>query len=437
MNDKLSTNVVIMILLLSIVSGVRAEYVIDDFESYADPNDPKILSVWSERNPDVAEITLTVDDSNDFQQVMNYEYWCGTSPYWTEAYTIFDTDEDWSMYDTFSMWVKGKTTSQSLENMYVVIYKGKVANPVDHDDLEMLGKAPFYYVTQKPDWTYWRADIDFDFESLASVRALGLGMSPQSNGGYGHGIIQIDELAVDYTELGGVIDNFELYTDTIDLQALVPTFGNCTITLVDDDPNVFDGDHAIKVEYDNSQSPWWAKIMYPWDNFIRHLGNNNWNAAGYTTLTINYKITDPDGYLRVSLFDRFLDDPVASYAYEPNFMPAGDWSRWDIDLRSVLATDPAALDDVRRVDIQFMAHPEYGYGHGEIYLDNIYVNKCGTGKYGVGGLSSNFYDGDCVINLLDFAIAAENWGDTIGIEEIAIMANEWLECNLLYRDDCF
>jgi hypothetical protein len=344
------------------------------------------------------------------------------------------------------MWVKGKADAQSLEDMYLVVYEGLVGSgPTDHNDLAVLGKARFVSVTQKPDWTYWRADIDYNFKSLESVRAFGIGMSPTD---YGHGNIQIDSMSVDYTGLGGVIDNFETYVDANYMNVDFVAW-NCSVDLTDE-PNAFEGDHALKVEVDYSVSPHWAKIMF--DENVRHLGYDWSGYRDYKTLTVHFKVIDADGYIQVALVDGGGDN-IVSYKYNNGArIPEGDWIRWDIDI------DPneseTQLDDVRRVDVQFM--PE-DYGQGVIYVDNIHVNACSTIING-----NLFVDGNCVIDFKDFAVFASHWQRTdcdyfngycdgadfrslggtppdgeVNIDDLAELADEWLECNQLFKGDCF
>jgi hypothetical protein len=291
--------------------------------------------------------------------------------------------------------------------------------------------------------------MEYDFESIASVRAIGLGMKPTS---YGNGVIQIDSISVDNTGLGGVIDNFEYYIDTNDLLAdpnkFDKLYDNCTVTL-EDEPNVYDGNHALRVDINYGVDPYWAKIWFK--DSVRYLGHD-WKTKGYDVLTVHFKVTDADGSIQVALVDNYGTN-AAVYDYDGGArIPEGDWIRWDIDIREILNTDPYALDDIRRVEVQFI--PE-DYGLGTVYLDNIYVNVCGIGEYGVGGLSSNIYDDDCRIDLRDFAVFASRWLDSgcttpdycdgadiledgmVGVDDAAVMLNEWLECNLLFNEDCF
>lgn len=457
MNYRCISNAVVSVILLMIMGLVHAGTVFEDFR-YSDPNDliPETVFEdfeyadandfkWIENNGN-AIITLTASDSNDFHQVMNYAYSCGTKPYATEAYTIFPAAQDWSMCDTFSMWVKGKVSSQSLEDMYVVLYTATDPNDsMTHADLEELGSARFYKVTQLPGWTYWRADIDFRFESLKAVWGIGIGMFPVS---YGSGVIQIDHLARGYTGLGGVIDNFEMYADANDLpQYVAPGTANCTLAL--DDVEVLNGNHAMKIAYNNGKDPWWTKVMFTKN--IKHLGYN-WNALGYNSLTLNFKVTDPEGYLKIILFDKGGTNR-ASYIYNGGArVPAGDWTRWDIDLRSVLATNPTALDEVARVDIYLLPlNDGYGYGTGVMYVDDFHVNVC--------GLESDLCNDDCYVNMSDFSVLAGQWGRTdcaapdycqgadlliggerdekVDLSDAAVMISEWLKCELLFEDDCY
>jgi hypothetical protein len=110
--------------------------------------------------------------------------------------------------------------------------------------------------------------------------------------------------------------------------------------------------------------------------------------------------------------------------------------------------DITALNNIARVDIEFKT---ISYGTGEFYFDNIYVNKC--------GLESNLCNDDCFVNMLDFAVLASQWGrtdcaapdycqgadflindkrnGTVDISDAAVLIGEWLQCELLYENDCF
>jgi hypothetical protein len=413
------------------------ETVFEDFE-YIDANDFN----WRENNGN-AVISLVPSDSNDFHQVMNYAYSCGKAPYFTEAYTIFSEAQDWSIYDTFSMWVKGKISLQSLEDMYVVLYTATDPNDsMSHADLKVLGTARFYKVTQLPNWTYWRADIDFQFDSLKEVWGIGIGMMPVS---YGAGVIQVDNLAVGNTGLGGMIDNFETYADTSEMLLYVtPDAANCTISL--EDAEVYSGNHSLKVLVNNSIPDYFGKVSLK--EGARLLGAN-WNALDYKTMTVYFKVVDPEGSIRIGLFDNGGARKV-TYPYNGGaLVPAGDWVRWDIELRDpAFVPDITALNNIARVDIEFKT---ISYGTGEFYFDNIYVNKC--------GLESNLCNDDCFVNMLDFAVLASQWGrtdcaapdycqgadflindkrnGTVDISDAAVLIGEWLQCELLYENDCF
>ena len=39
-------------------------------------------------------------------------------------------------------------------------------------------------------------------------------------------------------------------------------------------------------------------------------------------------------------------------------------------------------------------------------------------------------NGDCRADFVDFALLAENWLEGFYLEDLAILASEWLECNL-------
>lgn len=450
----------VVILYLSIVGFVRAESVLEDFESYPDTAD--LLETWSERNPTVGTIELSASEAKDGGQSMKYTYSCNTTPYWSEAFTIFPQDEDWSGYKTLTLWIKGRDTSQSLEDMYLVLYSAQEPNPVDHSGLSMLGKTRFYEVTQDPNWLVIRADIAFNFEPLYNVRAVGFGMSPTY---YGSGVMHIDALVLEEKSYGGLINDFEDYADTAELLDSGDVGTNdanqMTIEIETLNPdNIFAGEKSLKVSYDNGVSPYFAKVA-----FTRPFRfNPNWSPykANYNPLTIHFKVEDPEGSIQVVLIDKF-GLPTAVYKYDdPNSLQEpGDWIRWDIDPTTVYDyEDPeetfTELDYVKRVEVQFMPGD---YGQGVVYLDNLHINVCGDGPFGVGDLDADL-NLDCVVDLEDVATFASNWlatncssandhcdgadfslygsySGTVDLDDLMEIVSEWLDCNLYYRGDCF
>jgi hypothetical protein len=441
---------ILFIIALQLISGAAMAVVLDDFESYTDTT--ALTSVWHERNTN-ATITLSPADGIGSSKALNYEFWCGTDPWWTEAYTIFPADQDWTSYDTLNIYLKG-VLLQPREDMFCTLYSAKTANPTSHTDLSQLGKTFFFNATQDPNWPLWEANINYNFGKLDKVRAVGIGMSPQS---FGHGTILMDKLELVKSQTGGVIDGFDIYADSNAVRAARRVKGNATISIESNEVNVFKGTKSLKVDYYNNASPYYASVEFKTNKFSKSWRKGT--TARYNPLTIHFKAAAAEGFIRATLVD---EGGLAIHSFDYNNgarIPVGQWVTWNID-PSVLITDndPFLIDAVSRVDIVFRP---IDYGHGVVYLDEISLHACGSGpdEYGLGGITGDF-NGDCVVDFADYASFASHWfqsscsssnnycggtdfsiggsrDGTVNFKDLNVMAYNWLECNMLYKGDCF
>jgi len=476
-------SVKLMVVLLAIASTVQAVDILENFESYADTN--ALQQVWKERNPTVATLSLETTEAKDGTQSMVIDYNCHNTPYWSEACRIFTAAQDWSAYNTLNVWIKGyigavpgHDANQSQEDMYTVIYQAGdgYPNPVDHNQLSMLGKVHVYRATKIADWTLFRFNLGQSFEPMTNVRAIGIGVRPDS---YGAGIVKIDAISLEEESYGGIINNFEGYADTNALRdsndVREGNSVNQTMTLVLDvnDSNVLEGHKSLKFAFDNGIAPNWSKVMFALPKSIRYAwGPKTFNyGMNYNPLTVNFKVIDPEGRIQVVLIGTDYY-PKATYHYPdevngPTYrVPAGDWIRWDINPQSVYdPNDPeelyTELDAIMRVEVQFIP---IDYGTGLVYLDDIHVNNCADGADNpspTGDLRADF-NKDCVIDFMDYVAFAEHWRQTgcvapdycggadfligpsggtrngkVDFADLAIVTYRWLECNMLFQGDCF
>jgi hypothetical protein len=476
---KIRHSIISLVLIMAICGLAQAaELLIENFESYADS--AALAAVWKERNPTVVTLNLETLQGKDGTKSLIVDYNCKKDPYWSEAYKIYSSPQNWSGYKTLMVWVKGyvgavpgRTANQSLENMYAVIYQAKPGypNPIDHTQLDMLGKVAVYRATQVADWTVFRFNLAANFEPLSNVIAFGIGMQPDF---YGAGIVRIDAITLTTEAYGGIINNFEEYTDTNALNAAIDvnenSEGNSFMTLASDinDANVIYGHKALKFSFNNGQYPNWSKVMFylrPNRSIKYAWGPASFNyGMNYNPLTINFKVIDPEGRMQVVLIDG-TGNPTATYKYNDGArLTAGDWTRWDINPQSVYDNPDSTyteLDSVVRVEVQFVPIDGNDYGTGLVYLDDIHVNFCGTGVGApvVGNLRADFNQ-DCVIDFMDMVAFAQQWQRTdcsaanqycngadfsfsgsrngkVDFQDLLVVVYRWLDCNFLYQGDCF
>ena len=480
----------ILIAVMTLYVGAEASQVIDNFE-YA--NDSELQAVWQVRDETsaITAINLTTDPCyvHDGSKALNYQYMCGDTPYWTEIYRIFDTNQDWSAYNRFNMWLKGGPPNDEygyqngLEDIYLVLYttKPNFTLPLDHSQLSLLGKVWFWRGTDEPNWTLWQADISWGFLDLSKVRAIGLGMQPNMyDFADNWSRCYFDGFEVTHSDVDpSIINNFEQYADTNALQADIAT-GVASdapvpvaISLEVNDANVHSGSKAIKMDYDNTfvTDGGWSRIALPLPNAPQDWYDHPicdtlpYPVTGqqYQTLSIWFKVGLANGYMEADLKDlngyiKFTADYDGN-----NVVPAGDWTRWDITLpHAPTQDDPNATNTLATVELVMKGG---NYGQGIVYFDDIYVERCTSilSQTATAGQPFTFdpwagdvFGGDCKVTFNDFSDLAAHWMKTCGSSgghkycdqtdlnqdgvvdytDLAIMADNWLHCGLYHETDC-
>jgi hypothetical protein len=484
--------IAILIAVMALYVGAEASQVIDNFE-YA--NDSALQAVWQVRTDtsDITAINLTTDPCyvHGGSKALNYQYDCGDPPYWTEIYRIFDTNQDWSAYNRFNMWIKGGPPNaefgyqNGLEDIYLVLYttKPNFTTPLDHSGLSLLGKVWFWRGTDEPNWTLWQADISWGFLDLSKVRAVGFGMQPNMYDFEGNfSRCYFDDFAVTHSDVDqSIISDFEQYADSNAMiadiaTATAPGAVPVTISLEVNDANVHSGSKAIKMDYNNTfvSDGGWSRIALPLpgapQDWYDHPMSTTLPALvtgqQYSKLTVWFMVGLANGYLEADLKDlngyiKFTADYDGN-----NVVPAGGWTRWDIALpHEPNQNDPNATNTLASVELVMKGGT---YGHGIVYFDDIFVERCTSilSQTTTAGApftmdpwagDINYQNGgDCKVNFTDYAALAAQWMNTCGTSgghkycnqtdlnqdgkvdysDLAIMADNWLHCGLYHEADC-
>ena len=484
----------ILIAVMALYVGAEASQVIDNFE-YA--NNAALQAVWKVRDltSAITDINLTADPCyvHDGSKALNYGYMCGNAPYWTEVFRIYNTNQDWSAYNRFNMWVKGgplrliegEWFQNGLEDIYLALYTTKpgVTDPCDHSGLSLLGKVWFWRGTNKLNWTQWQADISWGFLDLSKVRAIGFGMQPNMydfEDTWSH--CYFDGFEVTHSDVDpSIINDFEQYADTSALRADVntgtaPDAVPVTISLEVNGANVHDGSKAIKMDYDNTivENGGWSRIVLPlpdapqdwYDHPICATLPYPVTGQQYKTWTVWFKVELANGYMQAVLKDlNGYTKFTASYDGN-NVVPAGGWTRWDITLpHDPCQADPNLTNTLATVEFVMKGGT---YGHGIVYFDDIFVERCTSilSQTATAGEpftfdpwsgDINFQNrGDCKVTFTDYASLAAQWLKTcsdagghkycdqtdlnedkkVNYSDLAIMANNWLYCGLYHEADC-
>lgn len=193
------------------------------------------------------------------------------------------------------------------------------------------------------------------------------------------------------------VDDFESYANSPDLQSVwSDTTANVTVSL--DTTTVRTGNQSMKYVFDNGADPWWSKAGYYVPGVVWGSSGVDW--SDYSTLSVWYSVESNSGdSLKIKIVNCW-----GAELYTEDFgpVPAGyGWQEAAIDLAANLT--PEQLQHVGRVDVMMLAG---NYASGVLYLDDIRVHNDNHVCFGStpGDVTS-----DCMVDLEDIAVLAENW----------------------------
>ncbi len=194
---------------------------------------------------------------------------------------------------------------------------------------------------------------------------------------------RIDEVAGDritpgavwrFTTYDRVLDDFEGYRTTTELAGNWHARGSATATLVDAGSRT--GQRALRLDFTNVALPQYAQVEY----IFSHPQDWMNSEHSFRWLTVHFK-GDPNNYCD-ALCMIFEDNDwgtsrtIVPYDGDPARLRQSVWTRWDIDLQSLVAHNPA----FRLHSVQKMAFavgridaPVPG-SRGTIWFDDIALN---------------------------------------------------------------
>ncbi|MBN2211751.1 MAG: hypothetical protein JW709_10195 [Sedimentisphaerales bacterium] len=229
-------------------------------------------------------------------------------------------------------------------------------------------------------------------------------------------IVSSNWLQTNFGPLHVVLEDFESYADDEELLDFGTNDGNgggwspgdSTAVLSLSTTEVYSGGQAMRYDYNNSASPYFAKGMQ-W--LAWSAGTNGVDFRPYDILSISFKCTDASGYLQATLVDGWGINKAAILYNNMAVLPEGEWVEWQIDLTAI---PDSAKWMVGRVDL-FMLDTSGTYGNfGTVYFDDI-VLVDSSSLTECDGFQPGDVTGDCEVN----------------VEDLSEMAISWLECALI------
>ena len=210
-------------------------------------------------------------------------------------------------------------------------------------------------------------------------------------------IIGVNWLRDDRSFIGESVDDFEVYSSSLDLRSnWSDTTANVTISI--DTTTVRSGNQSMKYAFNNGAGPGWSKAGYFLPGVVWNTSGVDWND--YSTLSVWYNVESNGGDdLKIKVVNCWGG---ALYTEDFGRVPPGlGWQEATINLAANLT--PKQLQHVGRVDIMMLAG---NHASGTIYFDDIMVHDNSSRCI---GFTPGDVTSDCIVDLDDLLILSENW----------------------------
>lgn len=156
---------------------------VEDFESYA--NTAALAGKWQDS---VGSPVQTLDTSvfHSGAKSMKLEYNCGVNPFENQLTYSFASNQNWSGFDHFNLWVRSVDNATSLEHLTFQL-KDEFGGTLGSSQIStQVGNA----------WTQWSVNLS-GFSNLAGVRQISLDVSAfDTTNGFGAGTLYFDDMSV-------------------------------------------------------------------------------------------------------------------------------------------------------------------------------------------------------------------------------------------------
>ena len=191
---------------------------------------------------------------------------------------------------------------------------------------------------------------------------------------------RIDEVADDQIQRGTVwrftvydrrLTGFEGYGSKTELTSEWSPAGTATVTVSTTEPHA--GQQSLQLDYDNTGAPYHAQAKY---SFAQ---NQDWMSSVYSfrALRVHFKGDPQNGPAALSLVftdkDWGSSQTVVEYEGDPAQLRRSEWTRWDIDLQRLVASNPSfRLSQVKTMALTLGdARNATPGGSGTICFDDI------------------------------------------------------------------
>lgn len=217
---------------------------------------------------------------------------------------------------------------------------------------------------------------------------------------------RVDEIGADSSAVTGdvwplivsgreIIDNFETYSDPNVLQEIWEVVGDASISL---ESTIALDRHSMQIDYDHTGESHTTEVMLV-------PAQSDWTVKNAMSFSLYFRglLTNEQESLSVVL-ESGNGSGVQNFVYNgnPASVSGTTWTEWAIDYKDITVD----LNNITKLTV--VIGNGTGTAAGTLYIDNIALYACRPG-----GLMTDL-NGDCVVDLSDFAVMAAEWLEVRG-----------------------
>ncbi len=204
------------------------------------------------------------------------------------------------------------------------------------------------------------------------------------------------------------VENFDSYDSNAALRAVWKVSGSS----VEVNSTIAQDGNSMRYNYTNGSATEAEANVNPGGPNSLPVITKNWTQANIKAMAISFYGSGTNISQKMYVALRSGDGNLAVVYYdEPNDLNEPVWHEWNIDLAdfSVAGPNNVNLSDVNKVYIGFGTRGSPTTRSGKVWFDDIrlYTTRCVAAFAPEGD-----FDGDCIVNFVDFNTMATDWLDT-------------------------
>lgn len=273
------------------------------------------------------------------------------------------------------------------------------------------------------------SDLDYAFEGLEDGTTYYWRIDEVAGGKIHQGPVW------SFTTYDRRVGRFDKYNSTAELNADWQAAGTARLSLSQSASSA--GVKALRIDYDNRSAPFYAAAEHTFDQ------NQDWlnPEYGFRYLSVEFKgaPTNPDTRLSMVIEDNDWKPGRTTVEYDGDAasLQKSDWTRWDIDLQTLVKNNPAfRLNHVKKITLA-VGRPGQAAGEkGTLTIGSMTINP--PRRQADGAVWPRYIHPERFVTAVPYecvSVTGGLWAERMEVNRTVSLPHVWGKCEVFVKPD--